>query len=69
MSKPNAEQEEAAAIDRLVQPRLDELIKNGGVFLARKATVDDADNLCLHYYVAMPVPARAVEFRLEVVRS
>lgn len=62
----NAEQEEAALIEKLVKPRLDELTDKGGVFVARKASVDADNNLCLHYYVAMPLAANCIEMQLQV---
>lgn len=64
----NAEQEEAAAIDALMAERLKPLISNGGVLLARKATVGDQDELVLHYYVAIPVPNNYVKMTLELGR-
>jgi hypothetical protein len=68
MSRRNEEQEEAALVDKLIQPKLDDLIGKGGILVARKATVDDEDNLHLHYYVAMPAAANCIEMQLEVRR-
>lgn len=64
----NAEQEEAAAVEAMMAARLEPLIRNGGVLLARKATVDDEGDLTLHYYVAMPIPNNYVKMTLEVGR-
>jgi hypothetical protein len=62
----NAEHDEAAEIDRIIGPKLDELKANGGVFMGRRVTINEDGGLVLGYVVVMPLAVNQVELQLLV---
>ncbi len=56
----NFEQVEAAFVEVIVAAELRPYLQAGGLLLARKASVDDDDNLVLTFHVGMPAPVRRV---------
>jgi hypothetical protein len=62
----NAEHDEAAEIDRIIGPKLDELKAHGGVIMGRRFTINEDGGLVLGYVVVMPLAVNQVELQLLV---